>query len=95
MCTLSVAVIFVTVLMIVFKVAHAIENEREDHSPNSWQLLAPQGCRFVRVREHPEIVHDRSWSCTHCAAHFEDYVTLSMAVAHVRETLVFHLYMFF
>jgi hypothetical protein len=72
-----------------------MENEREDHNTNYWQLLTPQAYRFVRVRELPEVGRDRSWSCTHCAAHFENYVTHAMAMAHVREMLKFRLYMFF
>jgi hypothetical protein len=80
-----------------FKVAHAVENEREDHSANSWQLLTPQASGFVRMREqNAHIAYDRSWSCTHCAAHFENYVTRAMAMAHVRETLIFSfIYVFF
>jgi hypothetical protein len=46
------------------------------------------------MREHPDIGRDRSWSCTHCAAHFKKYVTRAMAIAHVKEMLIF-LFIFF
>jgi len=64
-------------------VAHAIE-ERAGHFNISWQLLTPQAAMFVRTHEQPVSAGDESWSCTHCAAHLDNYVTRREAIAHVK-----------
>jgi hypothetical protein len=40
------------------------------------------------MHEQPTAALDKSWSCIHCAAHLNAYVTRADAIAHVKQTLV-------
>ncbi|KAF5385297.1 hypothetical protein D9615_000930 [Tricholomella constricta] len=53
------------------------------HLTQSWHLLSPDTTALVRLRERKPV--DHSWTCNHCAAHVDDFVSRSDARKHVRK----------
>lgn len=64
-------------------ISHVMQHKKKGHS---WRVLAPQAGKFVRMREQSLIAFDKSWSCSHCGTHLDNYVTREEAIAHVKET---------
>ncbi|TFK69065.1 hypothetical protein BDN72DRAFT_897607 [Pluteus cervinus] len=58
----------------------------DELNPNSWKVLAPEAVWYVQPREtrYPER-GDPSWSCNHCATHYNALVPYKSVLSHLKD----------